>query len=184
MKSAHHVIKTDNKSVANKVFLRRKATEHLDGLRVLDLFAGNNVLWNCIDTERYYGVELIPNKGANLNAGAKRVIRSLDLSQFNVVDCDSYGIPFEICRYLLENPAAKSGTVIIYTAITNIFTCFPKLCLDELGIQELYKITPSIFNANAIAYFYDMLANRGVKTTHYYEVIDNYTKHYGYFIVP
>ena len=126
----------------------------------------------------------MPDKGANLTADAKRVVRSLDLSQFNVIDCDSYGIPFEICRYLLDNPAVKSGTVIIYTAITNIFTYFPKVYLEEFGIQELYKITPSIFNAGAISYFYDMLANRGVKEVHYYEVIDNYTKHYGYFIIP
>lgn len=184
LKSVHHVIKTDNKSVANKVFLRRKATEHLNEIRVLDLFAGKNVLWNSIDKIRHYGVELIPDKGANLTADAKRAVRSLDLSQFNVIDCDSYGIPFEICKYLLDHPAVKSGTVIIYTAITNIFTYFPRACLEEFGIHDLYKITPSIFNANAIRYFYDMLADRDVKEVHYCEVIDNYTKHYGYFIVP
>ena len=180
----HHVIKTDNKSVANKVFLRKKATGHLGGLRVLDLFAGNNVLWNCIDTERYYGVELIPDKGANLNADAKRVIDSLDLSAFNVIDCDSYGIPYEICKKILENPAVQSGTIVVYTAITNIFTYFPKSCIEDLGVGELYKIVPSLFNSGAITYFYDMLANHGVKTIHYYEVIDNYTKHYGSFVTP
>jgi hypothetical protein len=179
----HHVIKTDNKSVANKVFLRRKATEHLDELRVLDLFAGNNVLWNCIDTQRYYGVELITDKGINLNANAKQIIDSLDLSEFNVIDCDSYGIPFEICGKILTNPAVKKETVVIYTAITNIFARLPKVCVDVLNINELYKITPSLFNSEAIVYFYDMLANLGVQTVHYYEVIDHYTKHYGYFII-
>jgi len=122
--------KTDNKSVGNKVFLRRKATEQLGALSVLDLFAGNNVLWRNIDTERYYGVELVPGKGANLTADAKQAIESLDLSAFNVIDCDSYGIPFEICRKLLENPSVQSGTVILYTAITNDFTQLPNLCLD------------------------------------------------------
>ena len=176
--------KTDNKSVANKVFLRRKATENLDKLYVLDLFAGNNVLWRNIDKQRYYGVELVPNKGANLNADAKQALISLDLSAFNVIDCDSYGIPFEICRKIIENESVKSGTVVLYTAITNAFTQLPKVCIDELGIGDIYKIAPSLFNANAITYFYDMLANLGIKDVNYYEVIDGYQKHYGYFIMP
>jgi len=176
-------IKTDNKSVANKVFLRRKATEHLEDIRVLDLFAGNNVLWRCIETERYYGVELTPEKGRNLNADAKQALISLDLSQFNVIDCDSYGIPFEICSNLLKNPALKSGTVVLYTAITNIFAQMPNVVIDALNIRELYDIVPSVFNAQAITCFYDMLANHGVQEISFYELIDQYTKHYGYFIV-
>lgn len=178
------VTKTDNKSIANKVFLRRKATEHLENLRVLDLFAGKNVLWSGIDKARYYGVELEPNKGANLNADANLVIDSLDLSDFNVIDCDSFGLPFEIFRKILENKQVKSGMVILYTAITNIFTQLPKECIQNLGIAEMYKQAPSLFNANALMYFYDMLANLGVDEVHYYEVIDGYTKHYGYFFVP
>jgi len=92
----------DNKSIANKVFLRRKATEHLSTLRVLDLFAGNNVLWRNFEKERYYGVELLPDKGVNLNADARQVVDSLDLSDFNVIDCDSYTIPFEIAGRSLK----------------------------------------------------------------------------------
>ncbi|MDR1927639.1 MAG: hypothetical protein LBQ33_03255, partial [Oscillospiraceae bacterium] len=61
------VIKTDNKSVANKVFLRKKAIEHLESLQILDLFAGNNVLWRSIDKQRYYSIELESGKGVNLN---------------------------------------------------------------------------------------------------------------------
>jgi len=178
------VIKTDNKSVANKVFLRRKATEHLSSLHVLDLYAGKNVLWNNIETERYYGVELMPGKGVNLNADAKTAIISLDLSDFNVIDCDSFVIPFDMCKKLMRDNAVKSGTVILYTAMTNIFTQLPKVCIDALGIGDMYKIAPSLFNLSAITFFYDMLANLGVKEINFYEVIDHYTKHYGYFIKP
>jgi len=182
--STKRVVKTDNKSVANKVFLRKKATEHLQGLHVLDLFAGNNVLWSNIDTKRYYGVELVAGKGANLNADAKRAVVSLDLSQFNVIDCDSFGIPFEICRRIIENDDVKSGTIVLYTAMTNVFTQLPRVCVDELGIGHMYKITRSLFNLNAITYFYDMLANLGIREVKYYEVNDHYTKHYGYFVIP
>jgi len=175
---------TDNASVGNKVFLRRKATEHLGELRVLDLYAGNNVLWRNIETERYYGVELLPDKGANLNADARQALASLDLSAFNVIDCDTYGIPFEVCHSLLNDPSVASGTVIIYTAICNIFTRVPNACLEMFGLRELYNAAPSLFNRNALYFFYEMLARLGVRQLHYYQVNGSYQKRYGYFIKP
>jgi hypothetical protein len=126
----------------------------------------------------------VSGKGKNLNADAKQVVNSLDLSEFNVIDCDSYELPFEICKSIIENPKTKSGTVVLYTAITNAFTQLPNAALDFLGIRQIYKIAPSLFSANAITYFYDMLGNLGVKDVQYYEVLDGYTKHYGFFITP
>jgi len=179
-----HVTKIENRSVANKVFLRKEATKHLSRLRILDLFAANNVLWRSFEKERYYGVDIVPQKGKNLCADAKQVVRSLDLSEFNVIDCDSYEIPYEICKYLLASGNAKNGAVVIYTAMTNIFTQLPSSCMDDLGIREMYSIAPSLFSRNGITYFYDMLANHGVQEIQYYDHIDHFTKHYGYFIIP
>ena len=176
--------KTDNKSIGNKIFLRRKATEHLAQARVLDLFAGNNVLWRNIETARYYGVELLPGKGANLNADARQAIDAIDLSAFNVIDCDTYGVPFEVCRKLLEHPQVRPGTVIIYTAICGAFTGVARECLEMFGLHEMYKIAPTLFNQSAVDYFYDMLAGFGVAQVRFYEANDSYTKHYGYFTKP
>ena len=184
LRFVQRAIKTDNKSVANKIFLRRQAIKHLSSVKVLDLYAGKNICWRNIDKDRYYGVELQEGKGKNLCANAKQIIESLDLSDFNVIDVDSFEIPFEVCVKLLKNKQVRSGTTIIYTVMTNIFTQLPKLCIDELGIKDMYKIAPSLFNLNAINYFYDMLANSGVKKIAYYELIDNFIKHYGYFTKP
>jgi len=60
-----------------------------------------------------------------------------------------------------------------------------RICaLIWFGIREMYKTAHSLFNVNAINYFYDMLANLGISEVSYYEVVDGYTKHYGYFIKP
>lgn len=179
-----HVTKIENKSVANKVFLRREATKHLSELRILDLFAANNVLWRNFEKQRYYGVDILLGKGKNLCADSKQIVKSINLSEFNVIDCDSFEIPYEICKYLLTNKNVKKGTVIIYTAMTNVFTQLPISCIDDLGIREMYKIAPSLFSLNGITYFYDMLANYGVREINYYEHIDNFKKHYGYFLTP
>jgi len=175
---------TDNKSFANKVFLRRQATQHLPELRVLDLFAGQNVLWQNIPSARYYGVEILPEKGANLNADAHQAIESLDLAAFNVIDCDTYGIPFALCRKLLQNPAVQPGTVILYTAICSVYTRVPNDCLALFGLQDLYPHAPGLFNRHAVSFFFDMLGKLGVCEHRYYTTHDSYKKHYGYFIKP
>ncbi len=55
--------KTDNKSIANKIFIRKEAIKDLKEVNVLDLFAGRNVLWNNIETDKYFGIDIEENKG-------------------------------------------------------------------------------------------------------------------------
>ena len=50
-----HSIKTDNANVSHKVQLRKEATQNLKSLKVLDLFAGNNVLWSNMELKRSKG---------------------------------------------------------------------------------------------------------------------------------
>lgn len=83
--------KTDNAHLRSKEHLRRLATDGMEDLRVLDCFAGNNTLWRTFPLSRYYGIEAVKGKGANLHADNLKVIPSLDLSGFNVIDLDSYG---------------------------------------------------------------------------------------------
>ncbi len=90
--------KTDNKSIANKLFIRKEAIKNLKQVNVLDLFAGRNVLWNNIKTDNYFGIDIENNKGKNLSADTRRVFDTLDLSKFNVIDCDSYGIAFDLYK--------------------------------------------------------------------------------------
>ena len=178
-----HWVKTDNASVPDKVFLRRKATEHLGSLRVLDLYAGENVLYGHFDTERYYGVEIVGDKGKNLHGDCKRVIASLDLSDINVIDCDSYGIPFDIILKIFENPTLQKGTVIIYTAIANRMSGVSRRCLEMFGLERIWAKNHTLIAGKAHELFYAMLEKNGVSMVHYYKVSAGFQKHYGYFVV-
>lgn len=51
----------------------------------------------------------------------------------------------------------------------------------EFGFRSFYDKAPSLFNARAIEFFYEFLAQYGVSEVFYYEIKDNFTKHYGYF---
>lgn len=173
--------KTDNKSIGNKIYIRKKAIADLTEVNVLDLFGWQNILWNNIPTNRYYGVESKKDKGQNLCADSHSIFASLDLRKFNIIDVDSYGISFDIYKYLLTSSHVQNGTIIIYTAITNEFTKIQNAAKNEFGFRTFYDKAPSLFNARAIEFFYELLAKYGVKEVSYYEVKDNFTKHYGYF---
>lgn len=175
--------KTDNKSIANKIFIRKEAIKNLKEVRVLDLFAGRNVLWNNIKTDKYFGIDIATNKGKNLNADTRQVFDSIDLSGFNVIDCDSYGIAFDLYKKILTNLNIRKGTIIIYTLITNEFTKIQNEAKKEFNFKHFYDKAPSLFNARAIEFFYEMLANYGIKEVNYYSIRDKFEKHYGYFII-
>jgi hypothetical protein len=169
--------------VANKVFLRCEATKHLDSLRVLDLYAGNNVLWCNFDKEKYFGIEVQKDKGKNLNVDTRRVIDTLNLSPYNVIDCDSYGIAFDIYNKILENESLQKGTIILYTAVVNAFTQMHGEGIKMFHLEKMFYKCSTLFNPKGIEFFYGMLGNYGVDKVNYYEVRDDYLKHYGYFIV-
>ncbi len=175
--------KTDNKSIANKIFIRKEAIKNLKEVKVLDLFAGRNVLWNNIKTDKYFGIDIEVNKGKNLNANTRDVFDSLDFSQFNVIDCDRYGIAFDLYKKLLSRKDLNKGTIILYTAITNDFTKIQNVAKKEFNFSHIYNKAPSLFNARAIEFFYEFLSQNGIKEVFYYSLRDHFDKHYGYFVV-
>lgn len=179
-----HSISTDNANIAHKVQLRREAVKDLDRIRVLDLFAGNNVLWSHFDCDKYYGVEIVKGKGKNLNANNVRIIASLDLSAFNVIDCDGYGVPIRQLEQIFKNPTLQSGTVIIYTAIGNAMSTLSKPIRDEFGLNDMYRECKVLFNKRFDSFFYAWLYNRGVRSVREYkEESQHFQKKYGYFVV-
>ena len=179
-----HLIKTDNASLATKIELRKRAVSSLPALRVLDLYAGNNTLWSHFDKEKYFGVDIEQGKGQNLTADCKRIVQSLDLSEFNVIDCDSYGIPFDVIVKIFKNKTLQNGTAIIYTAITNRLSGLNLECLRMFGVRKIYKKCHHLIVEKALDMFYGMLYNYGVRVVCFLEVTGNFTKHYGYFTIP
>ena len=179
-----HSIQTDNAKLSEKVYLRKAATNHLKNLKVLDLFAGENVLWSYFQCSRYYGVEQQKGKGKNLYADNRKVIPTIDLSGFNVIDIDSYGIPFEQVEQIFRNDTLKKGTVIVYTCIGNSISSIGNAAIRHFGIEEMYKEAPTLFNGYGREYFHAMLYENGIRTiTVYRPERTSFDKEYGYFIV-
>ncbi len=179
-----HSAYTDNANLAKKIGLRVTATEHIENKKVLDLFAGENKIWKNIPTERYYGVEKEKGKGKNLHLDNRKIIGALDLSGFNVIDCDAYGIPYEQIEMLFENPTLQSGTVIIFTCISGVLNRLCVKAIKDYGIQKQYKRSRVLFNKYSRDMFLSMLYNHGVRKIWSYKIKSQMEKEYGWFIVP
>ena len=178
-----HSAYTDNGTLAKEVALRKEATKGLKELKVLDLFAGENLIWSKIKTDRYFGVEAEKGKGKNLNVDNRRIIPALDLSQFNVIDCDTYGIPYEQISMIFENPTLQNGTVIIYTCITGVLNRICVKALKDFDLQENYKRSRVLYNKYSRDMFFEMLRKNGVKKVTSYRDDATMQKEYGYFVV-
>jgi len=178
-----HSISTDNTAINNKIRLRELSIRGLKEIKVLDLFAGENKLWSNIKTNRYFGVELSKDKGKNLYANNLKVIPSLDLSQFNVIDCDSYGVPYEQVEALYKNKTLQKGTVIIYTCISSPISAINKKCTQDFNLDKMYKKSKVLINKLSMPLFFEMLRLKGVKKVTEYEIVGTYNKRYGFFKV-
>ena len=178
-----HLTKTDNANIESKINLRRLATAKLNELRVLDLFAGENKLWASFKKARYFGVEKVKGKGKNLNTDNIRVIQSLDLSEFNVIDVDSYGIPANQIYELYQNDTLQKGTIIIYTCITNKMSWLNKRIFEMFNLHNIYAKSKTMINGYAVDLFHGMLYNLGVRDVTEYQIHSRYEKYYGFFEV-
>lgn len=175
--------KTDNANLAHKIFLRIQATANLEKLRVLDLYAGNNTIWNSFNCERYYGIEQVKGKGRNLHATNIKVIPNLNLESFNVIDADAYGTPYEQVELIFENKTLARGSVIIYTSIVAKLSSLTTACVEKNNLQKINKKARTLTALKTHELFYAMLAGYGISEVYKYEEYNQYVKHYGYFYV-
>lgn len=181
-----HDTKTDNDRFDLKIKLRREALQEakLNNINVLDVFAGENHIWKKLGYDTYQGIEIEVGKGDNNIYGDNlKIIPNLNLSKYNIIDLDSYGIPFPQMELVLNSNQLQKGTLIIYTATNNSISNLNKSCIEYFGVEEIYKENKSMLNGYGLNMFYGMLYDKGVKKIKEYNIDKNYKKRYGYFII-
>lgn len=177
---------TDNSHLGLKLKVRQEAVQDLDEIKVLDCYAGRNVMWSHFKTDRYYGIEREKGKGKNLYADNLKVIPSLDLSGFNVIDLDAYGVPYEQVNSIFDNPTLQNGTKIIYTANVGGYTTPNKQCMVDFHLEKFFEQSTMLVKHLYIPLFFEMIRRHNVDFVR--EIIvdisgESITKYYGYFTV-
>jgi len=139
--------KTDNHFTADKIALRIGMLPDKEVVRVLDVFGGRGVIWRGIKrkTGRDIRVTSIDKRDdistMHLHGDNAKVIKGLDLSRFDVIDLDAYGIPADQLKTVFDS---KFVGPVFVTAIQTMNGGMPKLILDSIGLP---KETPTSLSA-------------------------------------
>lgn len=173
-------LQIDNSYFADKVLLRFKNLPHKKTITVLDCFYGNGKIWDKVKLlSKDKDIKILPIEIKNINN--KKFLKGIKLSEYNVIDLDSYGCPFEqleiIFKYAKEN--LQYHPFIFMTFIQVMQGGLPYNLLFELGYtKEMIKKAPMIFNRNGFEKMKNYLANSGVVKIRYRM---NSRKHYIFF---
>lgn len=171
-------IKTNNSYLKEKLAIRFLNLPQKK-LKVLDAFAGEQIIWRWIIKYHKYNIDYFPIdnidyeifgiKGDNIE-----YLLSLDLNKFDVIDLDCYGIPFKQLEIIFQK---KYSGIIFITFIQSIYGGLPHGMLKEIGYKsEMFEKIPAIFNKKGFNKFKEYLAKNGIKEIEYVNPSRN--KHY------
>jgi len=157
--------KTVHSYFADKVALR---AGHLpvDPVKVLDCYAGRGMVWAAVQKVTERKISVLPIDIADygvfhLPGDNRAYLDSIDLSRFNVIDLDVYGVPYEQLRSIFNR--GFDGTVFV-TFVQTIVGVMNRGLLYEVGFTEdMVKKIRTLFFRRGWQYFLDWLAMNGVE---------------------
>lgn len=171
--------KTNNSYLDIKQSFRELNIKELKEKKVLDAFCGNSEIWKNINTDLYIGINKEKTKKVNLKGDNRKYLSIMNLENYNIIDLDAYGIPFDQLELVFKNKTLQSGTIIFFTFIQSIFGKMPIKLLKLYGYKsEMIKKIPTLFDKKGFEIFKWYLADRGINEVYYIQ-IDN--KIYGMF---
>ena len=156
-------MKTDNSHKIEKILLRIEALSLLSKkeVRVLDCYAGRGVMWTEVAKRTDKNLKVLQiekEKGKNRNAicgDNLKVLQAIDLSKYDIIDLDSYGIPDKQLQILFDK---NYHGVVIVTAIQSMLGLMPKKILLSNGFTEkMIKKCPTIFSSKGFDYLKNYL---------------------------
>ena len=135
--------KTNNYSAAvgSKIQLRKNVCGEIKSISVFDAFAGSGMMYRHVwrDNARHYmGCDLkwYPDERLAYVANNLRILRAIDLQQFNVFDFDNYGSPWQQCCILADRrsvaPNEKIGVLLTDGSSLNLRMGGMPLALKEI----------------------------------------------------
>lgn len=177
---------TDNSFLVTKVKLRLDNLPAGDCVcNVLDCYAGTGLIWRTIKerTKRrinVLGMDLKKLQGIYLHGDNLKFLASMDISKFNIIDLDAYGVPYDQLKIIFSRKL-QAETIIFVTFIQSIYGGLPRGMLEALGYSPLMiKKCPSIFYRNGFEKFKQYLAISGIGQIKHYS---HEKKHYLCFTI-
>lgn len=158
-------IKTDNSYLADKVGLRVKHLPQRGPIVVLDCFAGSGRIWRAVKRRTNREIVILGmdkrQMGFNLPGDNLAWLAQLDLSRFNVIDLDAYGVPYEQLKIIFDR--GYRGIVFV-TFIQSIWGQMPFELMMEVGFTEsMLNKAVSLCSSRGWEYFREYISKKGVE---------------------
>jgi hypothetical protein len=160
--------KTDNSYFKEKLNLRMESLPDKESIYILDCFSGTGSLWKEVQKNTKKTLKVLPieiEKGKNkkaLSGNNLKYLKILDLNKFDIIDLDSYGIPYE----QLDIIFSKNYKGIVHvTAIQSGMGQLPHGLLISIGYTyDMIKKIKSIFNVNGLKKLENYLYLNGIRS--------------------
>lgn len=147
---------TDNSFYSQKIMLREEVISKIqDEINVLDCYAGKGKIWADLISRNhkrkinYIGIEKEKKKNKNINVvegDNLKYLKAMDLSKFNLIDLDAYGIPYDQIDQVMQS---KFSGYIVVTFIHTGMGRLPDSMLLRLGYsKEMIDKCPTLFSRN------------------------------------
>lgn len=177
---------TDNSFYSQKITLREEVIKKLGNqINILDCYAGKGKIWSdLIERNRhvkinYLGIEKEKKKNKNITVmegDNLKYLKALDLSKFNLIDLDAYGIPYDQIYAVIQS---KFKGYIVVTFIHTGMGILPDNMLLSLGYtKEMIDKCPTLFSRNHKDKLLKILSLYGIKSIN---LIEKNEKLYFYF---
>jgi hypothetical protein len=174
--------KIDNSFLSQKISLRVDALPKKRKIKVLDCYSGQGTLYEQVKKMTAKDIEVVsidkkPNNHIDFVGNNIKYLKSLDLSIFDIIDLDAYGVPFKQLEIIFDR---QYFGIVIVTFIQSILRSLPKDMLILIGYtEEMIRKCPVIMSKNGMRKMSGYLALKGVNTIYGYFMPN--CKNYFYF---
>jgi hypothetical protein len=157
--------------LGDKISLRLNNIPVKDPLNVLDAFHGAGCIWKNVQKKYAGKINIVridkeqKDDAFVLIGDNSKYLNSLDLSKFDVVDLDAYGVPFDQLEILFKR---KFKGVVFVTFVRAVFGKLPKGILNALGYTSaMVDKVPTLFDKNGFQKMLAYLSVNGVTQIKY-----------------
>jgi len=157
---------TDNSYFFDKVMLRINHLPEKRQINVLDAFSSTGKIWNEIKstsekTINVTRIDIAKRQGVYLKGDNIKFMKMLDLSSFDVIDLDAYGVPFKQLEIIFKS---KYQGVVFVTYIQTMFGILPMDMLEKIGYKkQMVRKVKTIFTKYGMEKMKQYIAFNGVK---------------------
>lgn len=167
-------IKTNNdpKAFEHKVQLRLNSLPEKQDIKVLECFGGEGLLWKEVikRSDKNISVLSIDIKKYDrfqLQGDSLKVLKTLSLNHFDIIDLDSYGIPFAHMQIVFQK---RYSGIVHCTVIQSMMGNLPNGLMDYYGYSKgMIKKCRTLLSKNGIDKFLSYIASKGVTNIQIYK---------------